>query len=678
MEKQGKHFPARIMTLPAAVTLMAVLLVFDIAGMGFPQPLLAIPTVTADTESEQAETPETDTQMNTANRKLRLDAEEIPKFTEPLVIPPVYQGERNGEYTEYKIAVRQFEQQILPSSLPKTTVWGYGVLGDPLPGYGASSFHSPGFTFDVQKNERVRVTWYNQLVDNPEAPERSFLPHLVPVDQTVHLANPGPQNVMDPAPYMGPVPIITHVHGAHVASHSDGLPTAWYLPAADDLPQGYITQGPDYASQGEAPLGAAIFEYTNDQRAATLWYHDHTLGMTRNNVYAGMAGFWMIHDEVEAAMDLPGPYPNAGDPAGTQYYDIPLAIQDRSFNADGSLFYPDSRVYFDEYAGPYRPDSQIAPIWNPEFFGDAIMVNGKTWPYLEVEPRLYRFRVLNGCNSRFLLLRFSQPLAVAQIGTEGGFLPGKPVTQSELLLAPAERADILVDFSAFETGQTITLLNFGPDAPFKNLPVEEDVADPKTTGQVMQFRVTAAGQFASTGAVPGELPAIDRLKTDIPQRQLVLMEMMDEENDIPTEAQIGTLKDGALEFIDKVTEIINAGDTEIWSLINLTGDAHPMHPHLVSFQVMERIPFDHEEFLDDYEDYLEEKDKNKMPLPEDYLTGEAEPPKAWETGWKDTVIAYPEYITRIIANFDMKGDYVWHCHILEHEDNEMMRPFLVE
>ena len=607
-----------------------------------------------------------------------LEPEDIPQFVEPLVIPPIMPPVNKGEFTEYEVAVRQFEQQILPSGFPKTTVWGYGKLGDPLPGEGPSTFHSPSFTFDVQKDEKVQVTWVNQLVDDPSSSAPKYLSHLLPIDQTLHWANPGPQAVMDPKPYTGPVPIITHVHGAHVASHSDGLPEAWYLPAASDIPSGYSDHGIDYKTQGTPPPGGAIFQYSNDQRASTLWYHDHSLGMTRANVYAGMAGFWMLHDEVEAAMNLPGPYPKLDDPAGTKYYDVPIAIQDRTFNSDGSLFYPDSRVYFDGYEGPYRPDSHVAPIWNPEFFGDTIMVNGNTWPFMEVEPRLYRLRLLNGCNSRSLILKFDQDLEFNQIGTEGGFLPDKPIVLKELLLAPAERADVIVDFSKFAPGTEIIMLNLGADSPLQSLPIPpEEISDPETTGKIMKFKVVEKTDQGIAGAIPAALPAIERLTTDLEDRALVLVEVEDMKAEIPIEAQLGTLKDGKLEFFEPTSELINVGDTEAWQLINFTADAHPIHLHLVHFQVVERIPFDKESFDKDYQTYLQTKGEMNVPKPMDYATGPAEPPKSWETGWKDTVIAYPDYYTKIIANFDMAGKYVWHCHILEHEDNEMMRPFEV-
>ncbi len=687
--KSKSNFPTYLIVVLILVLAVGCSVDMPFLQTAIPQltaaPTQAVPPTTAtqlvpENTATQADTPvpTLDETEESVEEEGRLDPEDIPQFVEPLVIPPVMPPVNKGEFTEYEVAVRQFEQQILPSGFPMTTVWGYGKLGDPLPGEGPSTFNSPSFTFDVQKDEKVQVTWVNQLVDDPASPEPKFLPHLLPVDQTVHWAEPENNPVMEPYPYLGPVPIITHVHGAHVASHSDGLPDAWYLPAASDIPAEYSDRGVDYQSQGTPTPGSAIFQYSNDQRAATLWYHDHTLGITRNNVYAGLAGFWLLHDEVEAAMNLPGPAPKLDDAAGTKYYDVPIAIQDRTFNSDGSLFYPDSREFFDGYAGLYRPETQIAPIWNPEFFGDVMMVNGKTWPFLEVEPRLYRLRLLNGCNSRFLVLKFDQELDFTQIGTEGGFLPDKPITLTELLLSPAERADVIVDFSKFEPGTEIVLLNQGPDSPFQRLPIDpEEMADEETTGRVMMFKVVEKTDQGIEGEIPTELPTIERLTTEIEDRPLVLVEMMDMEEDIPVEAQLGTLKDGKLEFWAPTTELINEGDTEPWLLINFTGDAHPIHLHLVHFQVIERIPFDVGQFSQDYEKYMQATDDITTPNPLDYVTGPAEPPLAWETGWKDTVIAYPGYYTRIIANFDMAGKYVWHCHILEHEDNEMMRPFEV-
>jgi len=209
-----------------------------------------------------------------------------------------------------------------------------------------------------------------------------------------------------------------------------------------------------------------------------MWYHDHTLGMTRLNVYAGPAGFYLLrggpHDM--QGNQLPGPAPSIGsDPFGT-FYEIPLAIQDRSFNDDGSLFYPDSRAFFDEYPGPYIPNSPVAPIWNPEFFGNTMLVNGRTWPFLNVEQRRYRFRFLNGCDSRFLILKMDNNLPFYQIGAEGGFLPA-PVQLSQLIMSPAERADVIVDFTNVPVGTEITLLNLGPDEPFKGFNPDGSLSD---------------------------------------------------------------------------------------------------------------------------------------------------------------------------------------------------------
>jgi len=609
-----------------------------------------------------------------------LDPLSIPKFVTPLVIPPAMEPVNQGEVTEYEIAVRQFEQQVLPEGFPLTTVWGYGKLGDPLPGSGEpSSFNFPAFTIEGRSNEMIRVTWVNQLVDDPDTVAPKFLPHLFPIDQTLHWMDPDPQNILDPYPYLGPVGIITHVHGAHVASHSDGGPEAWYLPNASDIPAGYTMYGDTFDTQGEVLPGEAVFEYTNDQPAATLWYHDHAIGITRSNVYAGMAGFWLLRDDVEDSLNLPGPAPKLGDAAGTKYYEIPIAIQDRTFNDDGSLFYPDSRTFFDGYEGPYRPDTNVAPIWNPEFFGDSIVVNGKTWPYLEVEPRLYRLRFLNGSNARFLVLKFDKDLNFYQIGAEQGLLADAPVVLDQLVMAPAERADVIVDFSGFEVGGEIILLNLGPDSPFGTLPIDPaDLANPETTGQVMKFTIVELTDQGNAGTIPTTLPSIEPLTTSLPERNLTLNEMMWGEGDdeIPIEATLGTQDAGALEFFAPITENPMLGDTEIWNIINLTADAHPIHPHLIAFQVIGRVPFDKEEYLDVQQEFLS-GERSTSPRWEDYVTGEMLPPESWESGWKDTVIASPDHVTRFIATFDLEGLYVWHCHILEHEDNEMMRPYYV-
>ncbi len=614
-----------------------------------------------------------------------LDPLNIPKFGQPLVIPPVMPsvGTPKDNVTRYEIAVRQFQQQVLPAGLPKTTVWGYGRAGDPLPEKSkASSFNFPAFTVETRTNQRVRVAWVNHLVDDPASGSPQFVPHLLPVDQTLHWANPpGPADMeatMDPKPYTGPVPIVTHVHGAHVAANSDGFPTAWYLPKAANTPKGYTTRGTAYKSVEEAPPGTAVFEYTNDQPATTLWYHDHSLGITRLNVYAGTAGFWIIRDEIEDSLNLPGPAPRLDDAPGKKYYEIPIVIQDRTFRQDGSLFYPDSREFFDEYKGPFRPKTDVPPIWNPEFFGNAITVNGRTWPYLEVEPRLYRLRFLNGCNSRFVILKFDRALQFHQIGSEGGLLPDAPVALDQLLMAPAERADVIVDFSSLKVGQELLLLNLGPDEPFGGLPVDPTAqANPKTTGQVMKFRVVELTKQGNPGVIPSTLPKITRLQATQPERFVVLNEKTAQDADIPVEGQLGTQKDGPLDWGHDSTENPKLGSTEVWNIVNVTQDAHPIHLHLVQFQVVGRLKLRDETYHDAYKAYYEHGRTGQAPNPMDFVDGKLIEPNPWERGRKDTVIANPGEITQIIAHFDMLGQYVWHCHILEHEDNEMMRPYNV-
>jgi spore coat protein A len=619
-----------------------------------------------------------------------LDPNSIRKFVDPLPIPGVMSQATSpdpgfvGDY--YEIAVRQFQQQVLSSvdvrgnPLPMTTVWSYGTVSP------AGPFHYPAFSIEATVNRPVRVKWINDLKDPVTG---HFLPHLLPIDQTLHWANP-PQECangaprtdcmgIDPAPYAGPVPVVVHLHGAHVDPESDGYPEAWYLPAANDIPPGYATRGSRFGQIGGVPLedGAAVFQYRNDQRAATLWFHDHALGITRSNVYAGPAGFFLLRGG-------PGDLPSGGPgqlPGGA--YEIPLVIQDRSFNADGSLFFPGTRAFFDGFEGPYIGDfeysSDVSPIWNPEFFGNTIVANGKTWPYLNVEPRKYRFRILNGSDSRFFILDFGgHGLTFVQIGSDGGFLPA-PVPHDQLLIAPAERMDVIVDFSVLKPGQKVVLRNLGPDSPFGGFPVSGERANPATTGRVMEFRVVPlSGPDEST--IP-PLPAMTALGNATSARRVSLNELesslvcVDRKNEYvpgvtpplcgdmgwpfaPLEARLGTV-DGTgspvpLTWDDAITENPALGSTEIWEIYNFTEDAHPIHLHLVEFQVVDRTPFGEEIGGDD-------------------TLG----PEPGEEGFKDTVIALPGEITRIKAFYDIPGLFVWHCHILSHEDHEMMRPYCV-
>jgi FtsP/CotA-like multicopper oxidase with cupredoxin domain len=317
-----------------------------------------------------------------------------------------------------------------------------------------------------------------------------------------------------------------------------------------------------------------------------------------------------------------------------------------------------------------------------------IMVNGNTWPFQIVERRRYRLRFLNGCQSRFLILDFQQipGVEVWDIGNEGGFLsaPVNLTAQNgnRLLMGLAERADLIVDFTNVPVGSYV-LSNVGPDEPFgggepaePDEPGDFDAADPETTGQVLQFRVVpAVGTDPSTPPQFLQLPALTPLPPEDLARPLALIEKggfgYDAEGnqvDGPVEALLGIVTaDGHTEgrlWMDGVTENPSVGATEVWEIFNTTADAHPMHVHELAFEVVNR------------QDLVVEGEEDVVVQPIQ-LDGDPTPPQSWETGFKDTVVALPGQVTRIRAHFTTPGQFVWHCHIVEHEDNEMMRPYRI-
>lgn len=828
-----------------------------------------------------------------------LDPLSIPKYVTPLVIPPVMKS-TSSDNTTYSIGMREFKQQILPGGIwntvngrndnfPATTVWSYGPSNDPRPDSRAlgggrntapapnSQFNYPAYTIEATKDVNLSVDWINQLVKRPDrcrsvggtiGTERNndckYISHLLSIDQTLHWANPSADcdkgelrtdcHGQRKNPYKGPVPIVTHVHGAHTGPSSDGYTEGWWLPNASDVtcvPRDPQTGNPqwkpktangEYVCEGTiANLltnrsgsldenivnGVGMFDYLNDQPSTTLWYHDHALGMTRLNVYAGPAGFWLIRDPSALNGDtglvegtLPSPAPVAGEDLATtnfpaalggereKYREIPIVIQDRAFNADGSLWYPDNRAFFEglnvqgtagtaneqfpgspelqiNFAGNDTQDkvSDIAPIWNPEAFFNTMVVNGTTWPQLEVAPALYRFRLLNGTNSRFLNLSlpvidpatdlqtsvrkkiwyqevdnitggYTGPwqldeaivneLYIYMIGTDQAMLPqvtavrkgfatplnsnpqawalqqapymqankrrivgeiAQSTIDQALLMGPAERADVIVDFRGLPNGTVVRMINTAPDAPFGGFP--DAAADPNTTGQVMQFMVNSAlsGNSASDQitqgqalATPGatdpwdlKLGLVDNNATPPVDtaRDLVLIEEEStlvcfdvdiagnqiQLNEIPVNgvcptataapfgpkaAVLGTTDTAGVDSVtlwsDPIVTSPGLNTTEAWNIKNITADAHPIHVHLVKYKVNSRT------------------DLTGAPSPTVLHPNGME---AWENGWKDTVITYPGEITQLQAEFDIPGLYVWHCHIVEHEDNEMMVPFCV-
>ncbi len=478
-----------------------------------------------------------------------------------------------GGAASYRILIEEFDQQ-LHRDLPPTRVWGYdGVF--------------PGPTIEARSGLPVNVKWVNNLRDDMGNLRTD---HYLAVDLCPHGADDGPPRT------------VVHLHGGHVPSVFDGDPEDTVQPAPG------LTAFND-------------FNYPNGQNAATLWYHDHALGTTRLNVYMGLVGFYLLRDDWEDGLELP-------DGA----YEIAMAIQDRSFNQDGTLYYPSA--------------------WQDHFFGEYILVNGMVWPFKPVDQGKYRFRLLNGSGSRTYTLALEDgsgiPPTFWQIGTDGGLLPA-PVPLTELTISPGERADIVVDFEGYSANDVILLTNSAP-APYPGDPGAGVVPE------VMKFIVTPNAGF--TSALPAMLrPVPPLLVGDVATtREFELNKMF---VDYP-----GTACDADVWFInglawDDITEIPTMNTTELWKFINLSGVTHPMHLHLDFHQVVGRQPFT---LIDG------------VPTP----TGPVVHPDANEVGWKDTTRANPDEILWIIAQFtEYTGDFPYHCHILEHEDHEMMRQFQV-
>ncbi len=402
--------------------------------------------------------------------------------------------------------------------------------------------------------------------------------HFLPIDHTLHGAEADKPEVR----------AVVHLHGAKTPPESDGYPEAWFVPGK-----------------------SATCFYPNRQDATLLFYHDHAMGINRLNIYAGLQGLFLIRDDHEDSLNLP-----------KGKYEVPLLICDRMLRTDGSLEYPTS-------GDPRSP-------WVPEVFGDAMLVNGKLAPYLEVEPRKYRFRILNGANGRFFRFSFADLLEYHQIGSDQGLLAA-PLAIKRLVLAPGERGDLVFDFSN-HAGQEVLLKS--------------------DSFNLLQFRVSAT-PVSDTSALPPVLRPLPRTPESqaIRTRRLTLDENMD-----MVQQSMGMLLNNT-HWHMPVTEKPVVNTTEIWELVNLTEDTHPIHLHLVKFQILDRRKFD----VFDY--------RSKGTLR--YLAP-AMPPSPSEAGWKDTVRADSGLITRIIVRFEgYIGRYVWHCHLLEHEDNEMMRPFEV-
>jgi spore coat protein A, manganese oxidase len=735
----------------------------------------------------------TRTAMAAQSPQVPLAGTAIPKFVDPL--PGLGDlGAIVAGAGQIELQMTEFQAQVLPAPMPRTWVWGYLQPGQTS----RSTYLGPVIV--ATRGQATELKFVNNL---GSAATTNMLAYKYGTDQTLHWADPLNDEAnmwnhmaMPPAfgsdgaeNYLGPIPACVHLHGGEVPPVLDGGPDAWFT--SDGLHKGHGF----YSKDGTTARNYSIYRYPNSQEGSPIWFHDHTLGATRLNVYCGLAGGYLVLDPANDPKNLPeGP--------------IPLIIQDRMFDTNGQLFFPS-----DSAAGVLWVPNPEHPYWVPEFVGDVICVNGKAWPYLNVAPKRYTFLFLNGSNARTYDMFLIDPVsgnrgpAIWVIGTDGGYLDkpvkvGPPANNSSLTMMSGERYITIIDFAGYQAGV------IGPNGrPYSgNWLLKNQAKTPfpagaaslgNTTAQIMQFRVTGTpgtdtsfnpatvgatlrGGISPDGSKQG--PAIVRLVnpatgtlavTAQKTRQLTLNEVMgmpknainpvtglmtaypggpleilvnntkwngERINGVMTDEKTGhtmytfeTRTDFTLDGTGKnyISEMPNEGETEVWEIINLTADAHPIHLHLVQFQLMNRQSFDTAKYGAAYaaafpgggydpmtksayppgvfipgfgppQEYgtggivggnpdINAVNAKNSPL---YLKGKPTPPLPQEAGWKDTVIMYPGQVTRIVVRwaptdipantpaanasfpFDPNGGhgYVWHCHIVDHEDNEMMRP----
>jgi FtsP/CotA-like multicopper oxidase with cupredoxin domain len=715
--------------------------------------------------------------------QIPLVSKTIPQFVDP--VPDLMDANHlimDGG-SEIELLMTEFQAQVLPTGLPQTWVWGYLKSGQ----IARASYIGPVVV--ATRGSPTTMKFVNSLGSTATT---NVLAYKYGTDQTLHWADPlnNEANMwnhmaMPPAPgsvgaqnYDGPIPAVVHLHGGEVPPVLDGGPDAWFTSDGSHIGHGY------YSTDGVGLKNYSIYRYPNSQEGALIWFHDHTLGATRLNVYCGLAGAYLITDSANDPSNLP--------PL------VPLVIQDRMFDTNGQLFFP-----ADSAGGVLWALNPEHPYWVPEFIGDTILVNGKTWPYMNVEPKRYTFLFLNGSNARTYEMFLTDPVsgnrgpAMWVIGTDGGYLDtpvrvGPPSgNNNKLAIMSGERYWVIMDFAGFQAGvkgpngkpySGTWLLNNTAKAPYPGGAAPTG----NTTGQIMQFRVVLPLTNPDTSFNPATLgatvrptpmvrmvnPATGTIAAGVTvnkTRQLTLNEVMGmPQNAIdPVTGVMTAYPGGPLEILvnntkwsgERVTgvdangmymmehvpgftldsqgknwlsELPKEGETEVWEIVNLTADAHPIHTHLVQFQLMNRQNFDLGKYMTDYAAAFlggGYDPMTKAPYPAGvfipgfgppkpygtgtvvggnpdpnalnakgkplYLKGASTPPLPQEAGWKDVVMALPGQVTRFVVRwaptdtlvdtapgnafftFDPRaegGGYVWHCHIVDHEDNEMMRP----
>jgi FtsP/CotA-like multicopper oxidase with cupredoxin domain len=564
-----------------------------------------------------------------------------------------------------------------------TTIWGYGTkeLGVTW----------PGRTLEINTaDDPLEVTWHNNLVSKLG---NTPLPHLLPVDTNLHWAYSLHGYESNSIAANG-VPVVPHIHGGHNDSPFDGNPEYFFSPDFD-------VKGPRWVSK-KYTYGGPDWNDT----AGMTWYHDHALGITRLNVYAGLAGFFPLRDDADTSA--------ANNPLGlpADPYELGFAVQDRMFRNTGELFYPafpGDPFYADFITGEgaVLPEDLFpggGPSALAEFFGDHMVVNGIIWPKYDVEQRQYRVRLLNGCDSRFMRLQFKvieggAGNLAATDPTSGYSVPFYVIGSDQSLrssavqvegvdFAPGERLDLVIDFKDVPVGSRIIVENVLGDSPFGGgLPKKGDLFPDRRTNRVMSFDVTLPfdNSRSDTGIYDGySLGGGADVGTAIRTRKLALFEGTDEFGRLqpllgtaePVYDVEGNSANGAIAWHSPITENPGVGDTEIWELYNATGDAHPIHVHLVHFEVVNRQAFNAKSIE---QPVLQHNGSFGVGfrLEDIKIHGQARGPETQEQTRRDMVTALPGEVTRIKMTFDKAGRYVWHCHILSHEDHEMMRPLHV-
>ncbi|MET7783341.1 multicopper oxidase domain-containing protein [Streptomyces sp. NPDC005388] len=575
--------------------------------------------------------------------RLKKFVDPLPRPKTAIPDPSVYPG---ADY--YELTMRQgwwrFHRDLRPSP-----AWGYWAT-DPHRRHKPIGMGYLGPTLSVTRDHPTVVKWRNELPTTHIYQSvidmiRNGNPLVAPVPPPPYKAEhqfPDDINVWN----------VVHQHGGYTAPQSDGLPEQSFSPKGFHA-EGYTTLDPSRAKPNEA-----IYGYTNHDHSCMLWYHDHAMGMSALNVHAGLAGLYLIHDPADERLGLP-----------QGKFEVPLILQDRTFHRNGSLAY----TMVDR-------EGEDTPI-----------VNGKAYPFLTVEPRRYRLRILNASNERFWRLRFDVPRNVLPqpqlpfwlIGTDGGLRA--PLHMLDFLISPAERYDLIVDFSQVP-GTDVTLTNYpGTQVHFPGIPgCGPEIAE------IMQFRVAkrlSGGEDRTTPPEKLRLPAVApiEVKPQTRRREWVVYQHQ----------LFRTMTFNAVPYMEPSQDFIKEGSTEIWEYINPNHDAHPMHVHLVNFQVLNRQPIDAAAYQTDYDKWISGGRKpQNHPVLANYFTGPPIPPDPDEVlSRKDTVKAPAQMVTRIIieefvpptdeiasipnSGATLPATYIHHCHLLEHEDDDLMRPWTI-